>query len=69
MTKSPFTGTCARGEGLLDLIHTDVCGPFKTATRDGSRFDVTFTDDYSRYGYIYLIQHKLETFEMFNEFK
>ncbi|CAH1418453.1 unnamed protein product [Lactuca virosa] len=38
MTKSPFTGTCARGEGLLDLIHTDVCGPFKTATRDASCF-------------------------------
>ncbi|CAH1446112.1 unnamed protein product [Lactuca virosa] len=45
MTKSPFTGTCARGEGLLDLIHTDVCGPFRTATRDANRFYVTFTDD------------------------
>ncbi|GKA30063.1 retrotransposon protein, putative, ty1-copia subclass [Tanacetum coccineum] len=28
MTKSPFTGSCERGEGLLDLVHTDVCGPF-----------------------------------------
>ncbi|GKD40785.1 retrotransposon protein, putative, ty1-copia subclass [Tanacetum coccineum] len=24
MTKSPFIGTCERGEGLLDLVHTDV---------------------------------------------
>ncbi|GJX70441.1 retrotransposon protein, putative, ty1-copia subclass [Tanacetum coccineum] len=23
MTKSPFTGTCERGEGLLDFVHTD----------------------------------------------
>nr|GEX21957.1 hypothetical protein [Tanacetum cinerariifolium] len=23
MIKSPFTGTCERGEGLLDLVHTD----------------------------------------------
>ena len=69
MTKSPFTGTCARGEGLLDLIHTDVCGPFRTATRDANRFYVTFTDDFSRYGYVYLIKHKSETFEKFKEFK
>ena len=69
MTKSPFTDTCERGEGLLDLIHTDVCGPFRSTTRDASRFYVTFTDDYSRYGYIYLIKHKSETFEKFKEFK
>ena len=57
MTKSPFTGTCERGEGLLDLIHTDVCGPFRSTTRDANRFYVTFTDDYSRYGYMYLIKN------------
>ena len=52
MTKSPFPGSCERGTGLLDLIHTDVCGPFRTATRDAYRFYVTFTDDFSRYGYL-----------------
>ncbi|GKB34890.1 hypothetical protein Tco_0879832 [Tanacetum coccineum] len=41
MTKSPFTGTCERGEGLLDLVHTDVCGPFRSATKDGKRYYVT----------------------------
>ena len=69
MTKSPFTGSCERGEGLLDLVHTDVCGPFKHATRDANRYYLTFTDDYSRYGYVYLIKHKSETFERFKEFK
>ncbi|GKB04021.1 retrotransposon protein, putative, ty1-copia subclass [Tanacetum coccineum] len=43
-------GTCERGEGLLDLVHTDVCGPFRSATKDGKRYYVTFTDDYSRGG-------------------
>ena len=69
MTKSPFTGSCERGEGLLDLVHTDVCGPFKHATRDANCYYLTFTDDYSRYGYVYLIKHKSETFERFKEFK
>lgn len=41
MKKLPFTGTCANGEGLLDLIHTDVCGSFGTATRDARPFYVT----------------------------
>ncbi|KAI3751877.1 hypothetical protein L2E82_22968 [Cichorium intybus] len=69
MTKSPFKGSFERGEGLLDIIHTDVCGPVRSTTRDATRFYVTFTDDYSRYGYIYLIKHKSDTFEKFKEFK
>ena len=28
-----------------------------------------FTDDLSRYGYIYLMKHKSETFEKFKEFQ
>ncbi|KAI3698995.1 hypothetical protein L2E82_42959 [Cichorium intybus] len=69
MTKSPFRGSFERGEGLLDIIHTDVCGPFRSTTKDGTRFYVMFTDDFSRYGYIYLIKHKSDTFEKFKEFK
>ncbi|GKD13752.1 hypothetical protein Tco_1198159 [Tanacetum coccineum] len=34
-------GSCERGEGLLDLVHTDVCGPFRSATEDGKRYYVT----------------------------
>lgn len=49
--------------------YTDVCGPFRSTTRDVNRFYVTYTYDYSRYGYIYLIKHKSETFEKFKEFK
>ncbi|KAI3723297.1 hypothetical protein L2E82_34775 [Cichorium intybus] len=69
MTKSPFKGSFERGEGLLDIIHTNVCGPIRSTTKDGTRFYMTFTDDFSRYGYIYLIKHKSDTFEKFKEFK
>ncbi|GJX64025.1 putative RNA-directed DNA polymerase [Tanacetum coccineum] len=69
MTKSPFTRTCERGEGLLDLVHTDVYGPFRSATKDGKHYYVTFTDDFSRYGYVYLIKHKSDTFEMFKRYQ
>ncbi|KAJ9552489.1 hypothetical protein OSB04_016534 [Centaurea solstitialis] len=69
MTKAPFTGTCERGKDLLDIVHTDVCGPFRSATRHGERYFVTFTDDFSRYGYVYLIKHKSETIEVFRTFQ
>ena len=37
--------------------------------RGGYRYLLTFTDDFSRYGYIYLMKHKSETFEKFKEFQ
>jgi hypothetical protein len=69
MTRTPFTGTVERASDLLGTIHTDVCGPMSVATCNGYRYFVTFTDDLSRYGYIYLINHKSETFEKFKEFQ
>jgi transposase InsO family protein len=47
----------------------DVCGPMSVTTCNGYRYFVTFTNDLSRYGYIYLMKHKSETFEKFKEFK
>ena len=37
--------------------------------RGGYRYFLTFTDDLSRYVYIYLMKHKSETFERFKEFQ
>jgi hypothetical protein len=37
--------------------------------RGGIQYFLTFTDDLSRYGYVYLMKHKSETFEKFKEFK
>jgi hypothetical protein len=69
MTKTPFAKSCERASDLLELIHTDVCGPMSTTARGGYQYFVTFTDDLSRYGYIYLMRHKSETFEKFKEFQ
>ena len=69
MTKSPFTGSSERASDLLGIIHTDVCGPMSTSARGGFSYFITFTDDYSRYGYVYLMRHKHECFEKFKEFQ
>jgi transposase InsO family protein len=39
------------------------------ATHNGYRYFLTFTDDLSRYEYIYLMKHKYETFEKFKKFQ
>jgi hypothetical protein len=40
----------------LEIIHIDICGPFPVKSMDGYDSFITFTDDYSRYGYIYPIK-------------
>ncbi|KAK2352400.1 secreted RxLR effector protein [Trifolium repens] len=69
MTKAPFKGKGERANDLLALIHTDVCGPLNIPARGGFAYFITFTDDFSRYGYVYLMKHKSESFEKFKEFK
>ncbi|KAJ9544136.1 hypothetical protein OSB04_023843 [Centaurea solstitialis] len=68
MTKHPLNKDNERANDLLEIIHTYVCGPFSHEARGGYRYFITFTDDFSRYGYVYLIRHKSETFEKFKEF-
>ncbi|GJV57570.1 putative RNA-directed DNA polymerase [Tanacetum coccineum] len=69
MTKKPFNNNIERATDLLGLIHTDVCGPFRHVSRKGASYFLTFTDDFSRYGYVYLLKHKHEVFETFKVFK
>ena len=69
MAKSPFNKQSERASDLLGLIHTNVCGPLSTSTRGGYSYFVTFTDDFSRYCYVYLMRYKSETFEKFKELK
>ena len=65
MTKTPFSGTMERATDLLEIIHTDVCDPMSVEARGEYRYFLTFTDDLRRYGYIYLMKQKSETFEKF----
>ena len=69
VTKTPFSGTIERATDLLEIIHTDVCGPMSVEARGGYHYFLTFTHDLSRYGYIYLMKHKYETFDKFREFQ
>ena len=69
MTKTPSSGSMERATDLLEIIHTDVCGPMNIEARSRYHYFLIFTDDLSRYGCIYLMKHKSETVEKFKEFQ
>jgi hypothetical protein len=58
-----------RSSCVLKIIHTDICGPFNVKFIDGFNLFITFTDDFSRYGYIYLIRERSEALDKFKIFK
>nr|GEV21555.1 hypothetical protein [Tanacetum cinerariifolium] len=48
MARKPYSHQVERSKDLLGLIHTDVCGPFRTVSRQGASYFITFIDDFSR---------------------
>ena len=51
------------------LIHTDVCGPMRNESFGGSRYFITFIDDYSRYSTVYILKRKSEALEYFKTYE
>ncbi len=52
-----------RATKLLELVHSDVNGPLEVPSLGGSRYFVTFIDDFSRWTSLYTMIAKLETFD------
>ena len=71
--KGKFTKTIKKGAtrstGLLEIIHTDICGPVPVTSVDGFDSFITFTDDFSRYGHIYPIRDRSESLDKFKIYK
>jgi hypothetical protein len=56
-------------DSLLDLVHTDVCGPMYRVSLSGCEYYLTFIVDHSRNTWIYFLKAKSEVFTRFQEFK
>jgi hypothetical protein len=68
-TKVVFPSSDNRSAGILDLVHTDVCGPMSRVSLSGCEYYLTFIDDHSRKTWIYFLKAKSEVFKRFQEFK
>ena len=50
MHRQSFPKQCEhRSTELLEIVHSDLCGPMQVESVGGSKYMLTFTDDYSRY--------------------
>jgi hypothetical protein len=68
-TKTSFPSSDSRAAGILDLIHSDVCGPMSLASLTGSLYYVVFIDDFSQKSWIFFMKTKGQVFSRFQEFK
>jgi GAG-pre-integrase domain len=57
----------SRANGILDLVHSDVCGPMPVESMGGSRYFVTLTDDYSRWSDVFCSKNKSDVFGCFKK--
>jgi len=68
-SQKPFPVSNSRARDVLELIHSDVCGPMRVKSHGGSRYFLTFIDDFSKWCELYTIKSKSEVFQKFKEFK
>ena len=70
LSRKPFSkNPVERSKNILELVHTDLCGPIQPKTYDGNTYFVSFTDDYSRFSVIFLLKNKSDVFHMFKIFE
>ena len=53
-------GKESRASCILGLIHSDISGPMPITSMNGSRYLLTFIDDFSRYTWVFFIKKKSE---------
>jgi transposase InsO family protein len=68
-SKASFPSSSTRSIGILDLVHTDVCGPMTRMSLNGCEYYLTFIDGNSRKTWIYFLKAKSEVFTWFQEFR
>ena len=69
MTKRLFIARRHRIKECLELVHIDMCEPFSAHILGGYGYFINFIDEYSRFGYVYLLHRKSDVLDKFIEFK
>jgi hypothetical protein len=67
--KGSFSSNDNRYKGILDLIHTDVCGPMTIFSLNEYLYYVLFINDHSQKTWIYFLKTKDGVLARFQEFK
>ncbi|KAK2392639.1 putative mitochondrial protein [Trifolium repens] len=58
-----------RSNEVLNVVHSDICGPIDVLSTGGNKYFLTFVDEFSRMTWLYHIKVKSEAFDVFKKFK
>lgn len=68
--RKPFPkGVSWRAKEMLELVHTDVCGPMRTLSHPENKYFILFIDDFTRMTWVYFMRQRSEVFSIFKKFK
>lgn len=68
-SRKPFKHVGTRAVNFLVLVHSDLCGPMEIPSHGGSKYFMTFIDDFSHKIFIYFLKSKSQTLDVILEFK
>ena len=68
MSQHPFPIRQSKSEYLLQLVHSDICGPFPTTSITGSKYFISFIDDYSSFTVLTFLKSKNQALQAFKNY-
>ena len=54
--RNPFPSSDSKTMRILEIIHSNACGPMPTTSLNGYVYYITLVDDYSRKAWIYFLK-------------
>ena len=67
--RTPFGSSTTKTTEALELVHSDVCGKMREKSLGGAEYFVTFTDDKTRYTWVYILKSKDQVLDCFLQWK
>ena len=63
MTKSRFKSKAYTSTEILEIVHTNLCGPIDVKSYKGDKYYILFFDDYSRMMTMMFLKEKSNDFQ------
>ena len=57
-----------KAQKALELVYSDILGPFEVPSLNGSRYAISFIDEYSKHSVVKFMSKKSQAFEKFKEY-
>jgi hypothetical protein len=67
IVRPPFPPSESRAEALLDIVHTNLCGPMGVRSEGGAQYLMVLVDDRSRYTWAYFLKNKSDALGVFKD--